>query len=97
MWKELRVSLLAGAGVGLVNFIRIWLVNGDPYVALAVSSTLILIVMAANVVGSALPLLADKIGLDPALMASPLITTIVDAVALFTFFNIALLVIPGLK
>ncbi len=97
MWKELRVSLLTGSGVALVNFARIWIMNGDPLMAFVVSVTLIVIIVAANLVGSSLPLAADKIGLDPALMASPLITTIVDALALFTFFNIAMMLIPGLQ
>jgi magnesium transporter len=96
MWKETGVSLLTGVCVAGVNFFRVWLSNGDPMVALAVSLTLIVIIVSANIVGSALPLIAQKVGIDPALMASPLITTIVDAAAIFAFFNIAVMVIPGL-
>ena len=96
LWKEFRVSLLVGVGVAVVNFARVWIMNGDPLVAIVVSLTLLVTVIAAKLVGCSLPLLADKIGLDPALMASPLITTIVDAVALIVFFNIALLILPGL-
>lgn len=94
LWKEFRVSLLCGVVVAAVNFARVWIMNGDPLVALVVSLTLIVVITAAKLVGCTLPLLADKIGLDPALMASPLITTIVDAVALIVFFNMALAILP---
>ncbi len=96
LWKELRISLVAGVCVAAVNFVRIWLMHGDPLIALTVSLTLIVIVIAANLVGGMLPILAQRVGLDPAVMASPLITTIVDAVALFVFFNIAIWLLPGL-
>ncbi len=89
MWKEVRVAAIVGVGLAAVNFLRVWLMHGDPMVALVVSLTLIVTVVTAKLVGCSLPLLADRIGLDPALMASPLITTIVDAVALIVFFNIA--------
>lgn len=96
MWKEFRVSILVGIGVSVVNFARVWIMNGDPLLALVVSLTLLVVITAAKLVGCTLPLLADKIGLDPALMASPLITTIVDAVALIVFFNIAIWLLPGM-
>ncbi len=94
MWKEMRVALLCGAAVAVVNFIRILIMYGDAMVGLVVSLTLLVVVLAAKLVGCSLPLLADKIGLDPAIMASPLITTIVDAVALLVFFNIASILLP---
>ncbi len=96
MWKEVRVGALTGAVVAVLNFLRIWLLNGDPLVALVVSITLFIVVIAAKFVGCTLPILATKIKLDPAVMASPLITTIVDAVALALFFNIAIALLPGL-
>jgi magnesium transporter len=96
LWKELQVSLLVGVVIVAVNFLRIWLMNGDALVALAVSLTLLVTIVAATLVGCTLPLVADRIGLDPAVMASPLITTIVDAVALVVFFNTALMLLPGL-
>ena len=96
VWKELRVSLVVGTAVAAVNFLRIWIMNRDPMVALVVSLTLVVAVVAAKLVGCALPMLADKIGLDPVVMASPLITTIVDAMALIVFFNTALLLLPAL-
>lgn len=96
MWKEFRVSLLAGGAMAIINFLRILLMNGDPLLAFVVSITLFVVVLASKLVGSSLPILADKLGLDPAVMASPLITTIVDALALTVFFNIAILLLPGL-
>ena len=97
MWKELRVSLLAGMGVAAVNFLRVWLMYGDPVMALVVSLTLVFAIMAAKLFGCALPLLAARVGLDPALMAGPLITTVADPMALLLFFNIAMLLMPGLS
>jgi magnesium transporter len=96
LWKEFQVSLLVGIVIVAVNFLRIWLLNGDALIALVVSLTLLVTIIAAKLVGCTLPLLADRIGLDPAVMASPLITTIVDAVALVVFFNTALMLLPGL-
>jgi len=96
MWKETRVGVLTGIVVAAINFLRVWLMNGDPLIALAVSLTLIVIIVSAKVVGGVLPVLANKIGLDPAVMASPLITTIVDAVALIVYFQIVMLVLTGL-
>jgi len=89
IWKEFRVSILTGACVSAVNFARILLMYHDLKMALVVSITLFCVVIAAKFVGCTLPILATKLKLDPALMASPMITTIVDAVALFTYFNIA--------
>lgn len=96
MWKEFRVSLIVGAGVAVVNFLRILIMHGDPLIGAVVSLTLVVVIVAAKLVGCTLPLIATKIGLDPVLMASPLITTIVDAVALVVFFNIALWLLPGM-
>ena len=84
-------------GVAAVNFLRVWLMYGDPVMALVVSLTLVFAIMAAKLVGCALPLLAARVGLDPALMAGPLITTVADPMALLLFFNIAMLLMPGLS
>lgn len=96
MWKEFRVSLLVGVGVAALNFARILLTNlispveGNIYlIASVVSLTLFFTVVIAKLIGCSLPLIAAKLKLDPALMASPMITTIVDALALLIYFNIA--------
>ena len=65
-----------------------------PLVALVVCLTLVLVVMVAKIIGCTLPMLADKIGLDPAVMASPFITTLVDAIALMTYFRLATALLP---
>lgn len=92
-YKELRVSMVVGASLGLVNFIRM-LVLGDPIkIAITVSITLAATIIMAKVVGGTLPIGAKKMKLDPAIMAGPLITTIVDAMALFVYFNIASLLL----
>ena len=96
LWKEFRVSLITGSCVSLVNFARIMLTYHDFGLALVVSVTLFLVVIAAELVGCSLPMIATKLNLDPALMASPLITTIVDALSMLVFFNVAMQVLPGM-
>ena len=97
IWKELRVALLCGVTLAAVNFMKMLLVDnlllGNPDVdytiALIVSLAIVFTVMFAKVVGSFLPMLAEKIGLDPAVVATPLITTISDAVSLLIYLEIA--------
>ena len=97
IWKELRVALLCGVTLAAVNFAKMLLVDnlllGNPDVdytiALIVSLAIVFTVMFAKVVGSFLPMLAEKIGLDPAVVATPLITTISDAVSLLIYLEIA--------
>ena len=97
IWKELRVALLCGLSLAAVNFVKMfvidkWLIGNEGVtvmVALTVSLTLVFVVMFAKMVGSSLPLLAEKLGIDPAVMASPLISTITDAVSLLIYFVLA--------
>ncbi len=90
IWKELRISLLCGITLSTTHFIRITLIEKvDIMVALTVCSTLICTVCSAKVIGCALPILAKRLGFDPAVMASPLITTIVDAMSLMIYFTVA--------
>ncbi|MFU0799729.1 MAG: magnesium transporter [Xylanivirga thermophila] len=90
LWKELRVSLLVGIPLGIINFLRIRFIEGyDMLLALTVSSTLVVTVIFAKLVGGVLPILAKKMKIDPAIMASPLITTIVDALSLIFYFTFA--------
>ncbi|MEG2143951.1 MAG: magnesium transporter, partial [Oscillospiraceae bacterium] len=96
VWKEFRVSLVVGIGIALFNFLRIWFFYKDIMVAAVVSITIFCAVVAAKLVGAVLPMVATKLKLDPALMASPMITTIVDAVSLLVYFNVATLLLPNL-
>lgn len=104
MWKELRTGFLCGLSLSIVSFGKVMLVDhlllGNDgvtvAVALVVSLTLIIIVVAAKLVGCILPMLAAKLGLDPAVLASPFISTIVDALALLAYFAVAQQIIPGL-
>lgn len=90
LWKEIRVAVLCGLSLAVVNFAKLLLLDRvGAQVALVVSLTLMVTVATAKFIGCTLPLLAKKIGFDPAVMASPLITTIVDALALLTYFGIA--------
>lgn len=104
--KELRIAVIIGAILGIVNGARILLMYGVFYAgqydhvfgyAITVSLSLFCAVVLAKLVGGALPLLAKKIGLDPALMASPFITTIVDACSLLLYFRIAMMVFSMLS
>ena len=99
IWKELRVSIVCGVVLGIVNFVKLylvdylWLNNFDEGVhlieMLVVSITVVLVVIVAKLVGSVLPIVAKKLGADPAVMASPLVTTILDAFSLLIYFSIA--------
>ena len=97
LWKELRTSILCGIALAVVCFGKIWLVDrlllGNDQITLMVDAVvclaLLVTVVAAKVVGAVLPMLAKRIKLDPAVMASPFITTIVDALSLLVYFLIA--------
>ena len=90
MWKEFRVSLIVATILSTVNFLRIYLLEKtDLMITLTVSGSLFFTVIIAKVVGSLLPIIAKKLKFDPAIMASPLITTIVDAFALIVYFSFA--------
>lgn len=90
MWKEFRVSVVVGIVLSIVNFLRVYFIEKVSFmVAITVCISLFFTVVLAKVVGGILPIVAKKLKLDPAIMASPLITTIVDAVALLIYFGIA--------
>ena len=94
LWKELRVSLLCGGTLGVVNFVKLMLLDRLTFtVAAVVSLTLVFTIVVAKLVGGVLPMLAKKLKLDPAVMASPFITTIVDAVSLLIYFRFASLLL----
>ena len=105
VWKELRVAFLCGVTLAVINFGKMYLVDrtllGNAEVTLTVAAivslTIVFVVMFAKVVGSTLPIIAEKIGVDPAGRASPLISTITDAVSLMIYFNIARILIPSLR
>jgi len=88
--KELGVSILVGFILGLVNFIRLAIMYpGSEMVSLTVVLSLFATVVLAKVIGGMLPIVAKKLRLDPAIMAAPLITTIVDAFSLVIYFQLA--------
>lgn len=101
MWKELRLSFFCGITLGAVNFVKMLLLDGmilgNDSVTIAVAATVslsvVFIVMFAKVVGSMLPILAEKIGVDPAVMANPLISTVTDAVSLLIYIYVAKIVL----
>ncbi len=101
LWKELRVSIFCGLALAVANFAKMmlvdrWLLHNPDVtvqVALVVCATLVGTVVCAKLVGCSLPILAEKVGCDPAVMASPFITTIVDALSLLIYFRFATLLL----
>ena len=90
LWKELRVSLIVGSCLAMVNFLRIFYFDKtDIKLAFVVCASLFITIILAKLVGGMLPIIAKKLKFDPAIMASPLITTIVDACALYIYFTLA--------
>lgn len=90
IWKEIRVAFLCGLTLSLANFAKMMLLDRVGLsVALIVCLTLVVTVIIAKITGCTLPILAKRIGFDPAVMASPFITTIVDALSLIVYFNFA--------
>lgn len=90
IWKEIRVAVLCGISLSAVNFLKLLYIDQvTTSIALTVSITLSLTVIVAKIIGCTLPILAKQLKFDPAVMASPLITTLVDALSLLTYFTIA--------
>ncbi len=104
IWKEIRTALICGVTLAVLCFGKVMLVDHlllgtegvTPQVALVISLTLAVTVLCAKIVGCTLPMLAKKLGFDPAVMASPFITTIVDALSLLVYFGIATAILPQL-
>ena len=105
IWKEIRTAMLCGAALAALCFAKIMIVDNlllktedvTVMVALVVSLTMFVTVLLAKMVGCTLPMLAKKLGFDPAVMASPFITTIVDALSLLVYFGIATAMLPQLQ
>ncbi len=100
IWKEIRVAVICGGILAAVNFVKVWLIdilalNSTASLKddLIVCLTLMFTVIIAKLIGCTLPIIADKMGLDPAVMASPFITTIVDAISLLIYFGFASLIL----
>lgn len=90
IWKEFKVSIIVGAALAAVNFVRIMIFESvSPLIAFTVSITILFTVILAKIVGGTMPILAKKLNFDPAIMAGPLITTLVDGLALFVYFTFA--------
>ncbi len=101
IWKEARVALLCGITLAVGNFAKMMIFDGGDMgtlnimaVSLVVSLALVVSVLCAKIVGCVLPILVKRIGLDPAVMASPLITTIIDVLSLLLYFWFAMSILP---
>lgn len=90
IFKEFQVGILAGFVLGLINFIRLMIMYpNNIFVNLTVVLSVYIIVISSKIIGAVLPILAKACRLDPAIMAAPLITTIIDALGLIVYFNLA--------
>ena len=91
-WKEIRVALIVGVIMAIVNCIRILIQYNDLQLGIVVGLTLIITIAIAKSLGSMLPLICKKLKLDPAIMAAPLISTILDTCSVLVFFNVAVMI-----
>ena len=89
MFKEFRVSLIVGVALALANGIRILIMYKNAGLALVIGLSLVATIVISKLIGCVLPLIAKKLHMDPAIMASPLITTLVDTCSILIYFNIA--------
>ncbi len=90
LWKELRVGFMCGIALAIVNFAKMMILHqGTALIVFVISLALFCSVVMAKLIGCVLPMLANKVGFDPAVMSSPFITTIVDALTLLIYFNLA--------
>ena len=90
VWKEFRTALICGGTLAAANFVKLLIIDrADPLVALVVCLTMVCAVICANLAGCMLPMIAKRFGFDPAVMASPMLTTIIDAVTLSIYFQVA--------
>lgn len=89
IWREIRVGLMLGLTMAIVAFVRAWISGGTPAVGIVVSLSVLAIVCLGTLMGSFLPMVVSKLGFDPAVVAAPIITTVVDSVGLLIYFNIA--------
>lgn len=90
IWKEIRVSIIVGLCLSFINFFRIvYLDHNPPMVALTVCISMVFIVTIAKIIGATLPMFAKKIGMDPALMAGPMMASLTDMISLTTYFIMA--------
>jgi magnesium transporter len=93
-WKEIRVSFLIGLSLSVLNFAKILVIDGEgPFIALTVCGSMLIIITMAKTIGGMLPMLAKKLKIDPALMASPMIASLTDMVSVVTYFFLASLIL----
>ena len=94
IWKEIRISFIIGVGLSILNFAKIiFLDHESAAVALTVCLAILAVIMLAKPIGSMLPMLAKRMGIDPALMASPMIASTTDMISVITYFALASLIL----
>jgi len=97
-WREIRVALLCGFALSLVNAVRVLIFNPDQVLlTITVTLTLLTVIALSKSLGCLLPMFAKKVNLDPAVLATPIIKTLADVVALLLYFGIAAILLPELR
>jgi magnesium transporter len=90
VWEKIRVAAVCGLALGMVNLVRVYLMNGKDFkLSLTVTLSLFCTLLVAKIIGGLLPIFAKRVRIDPAIMASPLITTIADAMSLIIYFSLS--------
>lgn len=97
IWREARTGLLLGTALGLVGFVRVLIWGNGPNLALVIGLAQLVVILWAVTVGATLPMVFKRLGLDPAVMSAPFITTLVDATGLIFYFTIAHIILPELR
>jgi len=93
LWKEMLLALLNGLILAAILLLFIWFCNGDFYTALAISTSLVAVIVVAGIIGTFVPLFLDKRGIDPAIATGPFITTSNDIFGILIYFWIAKLIL----
>ena len=97
VWREARTGVVLGSALGVVGFVAVLLGHNGAALGVVVAVTQVVVVIWAVTVGSFLPMIFRRLGLDPAVMSAPFITTLVDATGLIFYFSIARLILPELR
>jgi magnesium transporter len=93
LWRELRTAMLLGVALGVGGFVLAAVMHTSTSVALVLGTSMLAVVIWSATIGSVLPLAAVRVGIDPAIVSGPLLTTVVDATGLLIYFSIARLVL----
>ncbi|NLY71162.1 MAG: magnesium transporter [Clostridiales bacterium] len=94
LWKEVRVSFIIGVLLSILNFVKIMILDGEGiFIAATVCLSMLIVIVVAKTIGGMLPMIAKRLNIDPALMASPMIASLIDMITVITYFLLAMLIL----